>query len=421
MKRFRMFNKIRIDNYKHLDRVSSYIDQYPIDTKTIPQGVLNIEEKERSNLFEWRGQFSPELIEALLAQYSNEGDLILDPFAGSGTVLFEAARRNLSCYLVELNPSAIEIAKTSIFINLSLSQRKQKIESAKRILDRYFTFNEFSLSIEKQYNDEDIYDVFAEILNSSRIDKYIHNIIINTIMRYHRLRGKSKSVYKAFEIHKDIILNLPHNDEEYRVIQSDARDIPLRSNLVDLVITSPPYINVCNYHQYYREVMELLDWDILNIAKSEIGSNRKNRQNRYYTVIQYSVDMLYTLLELRRLLKEDSRLIVVIGRESRIRGIRFENYKIVCLLAILGAGLHLTNRQLRAYTNRFGKEIFEDILHFKKDKNRELEHPEKTARKIGEYFLNISLPTRSPEKEALIKSAIEEAENIQKSPVYTPQ
>ena len=37
--------------------------------KRLPQGVLDIEEKNRSNLFAWRGQFSPQLIECLLEAY----------------------------------------------------------------------------------------------------------------------------------------------------------------------------------------------------------------------------------------------------------------------------------------------------------------------------------------------------------------
>lgn len=43
-----------------------------------------------------------------------------------------------------------------------------------------------------------------------------------------------------------------------------------------LVLTSPPYINVYNYHQQYRASAEALGWDLLEVAKTEIGSNRKH-------------------------------------------------------------------------------------------------------------------------------------------------
>ncbi len=62
----------------------------------ISQSDLDIDEKKRSNPFPWRGQFSPQLIETLLEAYCPSGSTILDPFAGSGTVLLEAARQGLS-------------------------------------------------------------------------------------------------------------------------------------------------------------------------------------------------------------------------------------------------------------------------------------------------------------------------------------
>ena len=58
---------------------------------------------------------------------------------------------------------------------------------------------------------------------------------------------------------------------------ADARALPVESGSADLVLTSPPYINVHNYNQKYRRSVEALEWDILAVARSEIGSNRQNR------------------------------------------------------------------------------------------------------------------------------------------------
>ena len=59
---------------------------------------------------------------------------------------------------------------------------------------------------------------------------------------------------------------------------------------VDLVITSPPYINVFNYHQNYRAILEVLGFDLLKVAESEIGQPAKNRANRFRTVVQYTLN-----------------------------------------------------------------------------------------------------------------------------------
>src|SRR5262249_31311499 len=89
----------------------SDFDGMPLDRETIPQQRLNIESKERSNLFPWNGQFSPQLIEALLAAFARPGQFVLDPFLGSGTVLCEAARRGHPAFGSEVNPAAFKMAE----------------------------------------------------------------------------------------------------------------------------------------------------------------------------------------------------------------------------------------------------------------------------------------------------------------------
>jgi hypothetical protein len=66
--------------------------------RPLPQAILNLDRvtsalpnrKTRSNIFSWRGQFSPQLIEHLLLTYCPKNAIILDPFVGSRTVLHKA-------------------------------------------------------------------------------------------------------------------------------------------------------------------------------------------------------------------------------------------------------------------------------------------------------------------------------------------
>src|SRR5579884_4266749 len=148
------------------------------------------------------------------------------------------------------------------------------------------------------------------------------------------------------------------------LLNCDARSLPLRDDEVDFVITSPPYINVFNYHQQYRRSVEALGWDLLAVARSEIGSNRKHRQNRLLTVVQYCLDMTDVLRELRRVCKEGSRIVMIVGRESNVRKTRFFNGEIMTELASRCVGFEVVSRQERLFMNRFGEQIYEDILHF---------------------------------------------------------
>src|SRR5262249_39106176 len=133
---------------------------------------------------------------------------------------------------------------------------------------------------------------------------------------------------------KTRVLSLPAADAPVRLVNCDARSLPLQDDAADFVVTSPPYVNVFNYHQQYRRSTEALGWDVLTVARSEIGSNRKHRQNRFLTVIQYCLDMTDVLQELRRVCKEDARILVIVGRESNVRKTRFFNGEIVAALAL---------------------------------------------------------------------------------------
>ena len=46
-----------------------------------------------------------DIVERLIETYSNPGELILDPFAGLGTVPFVALQRGRQGYGIELSPS----------------------------------------------------------------------------------------------------------------------------------------------------------------------------------------------------------------------------------------------------------------------------------------------------------------------------
>jgi len=59
----------------------------------------------------YRGNWSPYIPRNLILRYSNEQDIILDQFVGSGTTLIEAKLLNRNAIGVDINPESIELAK----------------------------------------------------------------------------------------------------------------------------------------------------------------------------------------------------------------------------------------------------------------------------------------------------------------------
>ncbi len=402
------------------------IDSAPYDGKSIPQESLDLANKFRTSIFPWRGQFSPELIELFLNKYGQDSSVILDPFAGSGTTLFEAARKGFVCYTAEINPSAIEMAKTVHFTNLPLADRKNVIQMAEALAEECihpFTWDLFSYQNHEQPPEQLFSDSaetsFRTILRQAENKPLVHNILTNAIIRYmsYPPPRRETDFLRALQEHVKIIKGLPYSKKECRVFHTDARAILLPDASIDLVITSPPYINVFNYHQNNRPAMELMGWDLLDIAKSEIGSNRKNRQNRFLTVVQYTLDMLDALKEMHRLLRPDGRAIIVIGRESNIRGLSFKNGMLVAAIALGGAGFHLETRQERKFKNKFGEIIYEDILHLV-PVSEGMAAGDDFARSVATWSLLKAAETTEEEVHHEVLDAIERASTVQKSPIF---
>jgi SAM-dependent methyltransferase len=393
-----------------------------LDTDSIGQDRLNISGKERSNLFTWNGQFSPQLIEVLLRTYSRPEDLILDPFLGSGTVLCEAARLGLPCFGTEINPAAFKMAQTYRLINAGEDDRKRVV---KHIIERklhealpetlpLLTGGRAEVSCEEL---QGVLTDLASSLVDERARLLLDTLIV--LLDFHKGDLTLTKIFTTWDKLKATVKSLPFSESAVGLSNADARALPLPDAAVDLVVTSPPYINVFNYHQQYRTSMEALGWDLLKVAHSEIGSNRKHRANRFLTVIQYCLDMADVLAELRRVCKPGARIIVVVGRESNVRKTRFYNGHLVAALGALCAGLKPGVRQERVFKNKFGILIHEEILHFTNDGTGTSGSIEPLV--IAKLALNRALEYAPDDSKADLIAALEGASDVSRSPIYVSE
>lgn len=379
-----------------------------INRTEIDQALLDIDVKTRSNLFAWNGQFSPQFIETLLMHYATDGDYVADPFLGSGTVLYECARRGLSAYGIELNASAYLMAKIYEFVNVSNKDREKVVSRIDSLIaDLSKIDGEASLN---------------QIVNVAKGDKDTRmRIVLSTLvvlLDVYNNKISQELIEKKWNGLKGILLNLPQSANEIKVEMGDARHMSLKDGCVDLIVTSPPYINVFNYHQKYRRSVELLGYDVLKIARSEFGSNRKNRSNRFLTVIQYCIDMAIALSEAGRACKQDARLIYVVGRESKVLGVSFCNSELIFLIATEILGYKCLLRQERAFKNRYGQNIVEDILHFSRGTHvrNDIDVVEQEARQLAVDFLLAKVKsTTKTDSVTLLREAVEKASLVMKS------
>jgi SAM-dependent methyltransferase len=380
--------------------------------KPIPQKKLDIVEKTRSNLFAWRGQFSPQLIEAILSSYCLPDSVVLDPFAGSGTVLLEAGIFALEAHGFEINPAAWILSKTYEFINDP--QRKEVLTNIRNLIDR-----EFPLRIFESGNQVlDFPEKLSKIRNDlDEVAKKVFDALI-ILLDVANNRVTNEFMQSKFAGLASVIENLPYSEKQIRVHLEDARSLPLENDQIDFVVTSPPYINVFNYHQNYRSSAELLGWDLLKIAKSEIGSNRANRGNRFYTVVQYCLDIGDTLRELSRVTKQGGRIVFVVGHESNVLGVPFYNADIIEKIGLRANLFHKSLRQKREFKNKFGKVIREDLINFLNlDSADHREAVEKVAREVAFDVLRSGLSLAPSKNLESLEDAIEKVPDIGRTPI----
>ena len=374
-----------------------------IDRLEIAQSDLDIENRVRTNLFAWNGQFSPQFVEALLNKYAVAGDTVIDPFLGSGTTIYECARKGLAAIGVELNASAYHISKIYELCNLSCAERLEIIDQIDKLLA---DTQDIQLLAEKATTDKDT--PCCNVLTA---------LIVLLDIYYNE--PDQGFILKKWEKLKQTIMELPYSAQPISVLLGDSNSVAFPPDSIDLLITSPPYINVFNYHQKYRRSVELLGYKVLNIARGEIGSNRKNRGNRLLTVIQYCIDMAISLQTASQTCRPNARMIYVVGRESNVLGYSFCNSELIYRIGTEILGLNLINRQERVFKNRYGQMIFEDILHFANTKtsiNLSEDALIDAARKIAVDALK-KKQCDYPDSEniAYIQNAIEKAASVKRS------
>jgi len=386
------------------------------------QQKLNVNDKRRSNPFTWRGQFTPELIDYLLDIHYKKGTLVADPFSGSGTVLLESIRRNADAVGCEVNPSAYAMSK---FLELATRTFPERWNLCQELVRAVPLPGNLMARPVHDANEKDYRKAYSSLIYFAQraIDSHTNKqelvLLLNILFRMESFNKLNigQAWNKAYKEITDFLYSLPETAAQVSAYLTDARlldkHIPRKASLI---ITSPPYINVFNYHQNHRIIMELLEFDILDVARSEFGSNRKNRGNRFLTVIQYCLDMGEAISSMQRASCEDGTLIMVVGRESNVRKTAFYNGDIVSDLALKSGLFTQSHRTERVFQNKFGSNIIEDILVFKPLSS--VANTNDIAREIAiKHLKKAALSVADEAKEDLL-SAIDSIDKVEPSPIF---
>lgn len=403
VKQLLLFNNQPLDNVKEIinefkERITRVDGEIPVSLPvkdgdrflfiSYDQSILT------HGLHKYPAKFFPELPRWLIKRYSKEGNLILDPFAGSGTTNIEALLTQRHSVGIDVDPFSrfISIVKTTPLDenNLKATQKyllrsilnyKPSKVSESDIPTFPYRDNWFNKEIvfelaylKKTIESLDTYEGIKNFFKVcfSSIIRSVSNADDNctrTVIR----KKLNKKVYPADALKRfaEVILtNVPKMIEFSQKCPQhvkvsfpngmDARTIKHKANSFNLALTSPPYANAVDYprtHQLESYWLGLANGSLTPLKKKHVGTESvpsneykilhkigvdeaditlykifKKDPRRAYIAFKYLDDMRQNLIEVHRVLKKGGRYIIVVGN-NRIRGELFENWKYIMDLA----------------------------------------------------------------------------------------
>ena len=329
----------------------------------------------------------------------------------------------MSCIGFEVNPSAFFMSKFYEYSMYTEDERHKLYNDFRGTIGSYFNGLPNDMMV---YVDSPDYRAgYANLINFSTViaknlDFKLVPFMINVLFLCEKDKKLTlkESLSKNIIYIRDLFFGLPYAKKSVIANLGDARSLGLKyKNVVDLIITSPPYINVLNYHQNYRGIVECFGYDILKVAASEIGSNRKHRSNRFKTVVQYAIDMGHTLYNTSMALKIGGRMIFVVGRESMVRKTPFYNSKIIEDIVNVIPSLQIESLNERKFGNRYGECIKEDIITIIK-KGNDTDIDLSVFEHIGMNHIKNALSYADSVLEGDLLAILSKKELVTESPIY---
>ena len=352
----------------------------------LPESVRT---KHVHRLHPYLGKFVPQLVEIFLRKF--QPALVCDPFAGSGTTLVEAAALGIDavgCDISEFN-CLISRVKTSEY-DLALLQKELSDisnrtlgSSPKRLLDSGVPFDKGNyleawlapaalnslLEYKSLIDDYQYRDVMKLILSRAarsarrtthfdldfpkkpQLEPYYcykHGRTCRPTEDAERfLKRYTKDTFNRISQFSDI-----REDASVTIISGDSAKE--RFPEYELVVTSPPYVGLIDYHEQHRYAYELLDlpWR----ADAEIGSASNGNSRRAQR--EYVENMVAVFRNVERSLSSGGAMVVIVNDKFGVYDEIRER-----------TGMSMENRLERHVNRRTGRrsgDFYESVLVWRK-------------------------------------------------------
>ncbi len=332
-------------------------------------------ERERTKhvhrLHPYLGKFVPQLAEVFLRRYGTPGGLVWDPFVGSGTTLVEANALGMgaagcdisafNCLLARVKTDAYEgRALEDDLVRLEARRSKSRARRASPYVERWFAPRAVDelLAFRGRIGGTTYPDLWRVVLSraarSARLTRHddldFPREPVGGEYFCHKHRRVCRPVGEAEKFLTRYARDAARRVQEFSHLRTDAPVTVVGGDArvvsppgpIDLVLTSPPYPGLIDYHEQHAYAFELL------------GLERRDPEEIGRGVSGYADAIAAALRRAVAALRPGGKVVVVVNDS---RGL----YDGI----LAAAGLRLEDRVLRHVNRRTGRrngEYYEEIL-----------------------------------------------------------
>ena len=311
--------------------------------------------------FKYPCKFIPEIPKWAIKKYSNKGDLIFDPFTGSGTTLLEANLNGRYGVGTEIDPIAIKITevKTQKYteeilenINNNFNSIIYKIENNESVdvyipkinnLSHWFTAENATIlgkirtlinEIDNNETQSFLEIVFLSIIKPvSQADNTSPKPYVSS--KYIKVAPNALEKFKStFKRYLKMITDFERRsyDHSTKFVPGDA----LNTKAVfkaDIAITSPPYINAFDYPRTLR--LENLwmsthtEKSLLESKSDYVGTERiklNNEREKELDILDYSTELKGIFYDIKSVDEKRAYIVKKFFEDMRLNLLNVKNH-----------------------------------------------------------------------------------------------
>lgn len=291
-------------------------------------------------------KYTVDLAIEYIEKYSKPKDTVYDPFLGSGTTLLAASVLDRNGIGTDINHIALLISrfKTMNLTNADFIELEKFISDFENNYPSEVTEVKpvYYKSIEHWFCKESIIVLSLIKQKISKLTETqqlfcdtVMSTIINSVSNqesdtryaaiekpYLSIEYVANTFIKKFKnilsLYKDFS-KVPRNPNNTAyLLDAKLCTSIIEPKSVDLILTSPPYVNTYDYYLYHKHRMNWLGYDVQYSMNAEIGSRREYSSLKK-PESKFSDDLFNVFIECDKVLKDNGIVVIIIG-DGKVAG-----------------------------------------------------------------------------------------------------